>query len=114
VIDGDTIVIRGGERVRYIGIDTPERDEPYGRLATEANWGLVGGRLVRLETDVSDRDRYGRLLRYVYVRDIFVQAEMVRRGLARVKAYPPDTRHHQELSALEQEAKEAGLGIWAP
>jgi endonuclease YncB( thermonuclease family) len=53
VIDGDTIVIRGGERVRYIGIDTPEQDEPYGRLAAEANWELAGGRLVRLETDVS-------------------------------------------------------------
>lgn len=112
VIDGDTIVIQGDERVRYIGIDAPEQDEPLGREATELNRKLVQGKRVRLERDVTDRDRYGRLLRYVYVDGTFVEAELVRQGLARVRAYPPDTRHHQELSALEQEARQAGRGVW--
>ncbi len=66
VIDGDTIVIEGGHHVRYIGIDASERDEPLYREAKEANGALVKGKTVRLERDVSDRDRYGRLLRYVY------------------------------------------------
>lgn len=113
VIDGDTIVIQGEERVRYIGIDAPERDEPLGQAATELNRKLVEGKRVRLERDVSDRDRYGRLLRYVYVDGTLVEAELVRQGLARVRAYPPDTKHHQELSALEQEARQAGRGVWA-
>ena len=66
VIDGDTIVIEGGYHVRYIGIDAPKRDEPLYREAKEANRALVEGKTVRLERDVSDRDRYGRLLRHVY------------------------------------------------
>jgi micrococcal nuclease len=113
VIDGDTIVIQGGERVRYIGIDAPERDEPLGPAATQLNGEMVGGKRVRLEKDVSNRDRYGRLLRYVYVDGTLVEGELVRQGLARVRAYPPDTKYHQELLELEAEAKEAGRGVWA-
>lgn len=114
VIDGDTIVIQGGERVRYIGIDAPEHDEPLGPAATQLNREMVEGRWVRLERDVSDRDRYGRLLRYVYVDGTMVEGELVRQGLALVRAYPPDTKYHQELLELEEEAKEAGRGMWAP
>jgi micrococcal nuclease len=62
VIDGDTIVLNNGEKVRYIGIDTPERDEDYYNKAKEFNKKLVEGKTVRLETDVQQRDRYGRLL----------------------------------------------------
>jgi micrococcal nuclease len=116
VIDGDTIVIEGGYRVRYIGIDTPEiRDglEPFGMQALEANRQLVEGKRVRLERDVSQTDKYERLLRYVYVDNIFVNAELVRLGLAEAKAYPPDTKYQEELEELEREAKQAGRGMWA-
>jgi micrococcal nuclease len=116
VIDGDTIIITGGSRVRYIGIDTPEvypKLEAFGIEARQANRDLVEGKTVRLERDVSDTDRYGRLLRYVYVDSIFINAELVRRGLARVKAYPPDTKYHDYLEELETEARQAGRGMWA-
>ncbi len=127
VIDGDTIRVdrEGGasERVRYIGIDTPEiahqpgeTDEPWGRQATEANEDLVGDRLVLLERDVSDTDRYDRLLRYVWVEDedgwLMVNGELVERGLAEVRAYEPDTRNHAWFSQLREEAIEAGRGMY--
>jgi micrococcal nuclease len=116
VIDGDTIEIGTGQRVRYIGIDTPEVypvTEACGIEARETNRRLVEGKKVRLERDVSDTDKYGRLLRYVYVDDLLVNAELVRLGLARARAYPPDTRHQGLFEQLEKEAREAGLGIWA-
>jgi len=115
VIDGDTVEIEGGERVRYIGIDTPEvypSAEYYGMEAWEKNQELVGGCLVTLERDVSDRDRYGRLLRYVYVDGVFVNAELVRLGYARAESYPPDTRHCELLEQLEEEARAAHRGLW--
>jgi len=116
VIDGDTITIEGGYSVRYIGIDAPEvhpKLEAFGMEAWQANYKLVEGKEVRLERDVSETDRYGRLLRYVYVDDILVNAELVRQGLAQAKAYPPDTRYQGYLEEMEAEAREAGRGIWA-
>ena len=116
VIDGDTIIIATGQRIRYIGIDTPEvypETEALGREAWQANRQFVEGKNVRLERDVSDTDKYGRLLRYVYVNDLFVNAELVRQGLAEAKAYPPDTKYQDYLEKLETEAREAGRGIWA-
>ena len=116
VIDGDTIVIEGGYRVRYIGINTPEihpEVEAFSFEAWQANRELVEGKIVQLEQDVSNVDKYGRLLRYVYVDDIFVNAELVRQGLAYARAYPPDTEHQDYLEKLEQEARQAGRGMWA-
>ena len=113
VIDGDTIEIQGGDRVRYIGIDTPERGDPYYLEATAKNEELVEGRRVRLEKDTSEKDRYGRLLRYIFVDDLFVNAEMVRLGYARAYSYPPDTQYAELFSRLESEAKQAGRGLWA-
>ncbi len=116
VIDGDTITIAGGYRVRYIGIDTPEIYpdlEAFGIEAWQANRKLVEGKEVRLEKDVSETDKYGRLLRYVWVDDILVEAELVRQGLARAKAYPPDTKYQDYLEQMEAEAREAGRGMWA-
>ena len=116
VIDGDTIVIEGDYRVRYIGIDTPEirpAVEAYGGEAWQANRELVEGKEVRLERDMSETDRYGRLLRYVYVDDVFVNAELVRQGLAEVKSYPPDTKYQDYFEELESLARKAGLGMWA-
>ena len=116
VIDGDTIVIQGGHRVRYIGVDTPEtypRIEACGIEAWRINRELVAGKKVRLERDVSETDKHGRLLRYVWVDDIMVNAELVKRGLARAKAYPPDTRYQDYFTELEAEAILLGRGLWA-
>jgi len=116
VIDGDTIVIEGGYRVRYIGIDTPEihpETEAFGIEAWQANCQLVEGKQVRLEKDISETDKYGRLLRYVYVNDIMVNAELVRQGLAQAKAYSPDIKYQDYFKELEAEAKDKGRGMWA-
>ena len=116
VIDGDTIVIDTGHSVRYIGIDTPEVHpelEAYGMEAWKVNCQLVEGKEVRLERDVSDTDKYGRLLRYVYADNIFINAELVRQGLAEAKAYPPDTKYQKYLEGLEAAAIETGRGMWA-
>lgn len=115
VIDGDTIVIEGGRRVRYIGINTPEthgKAQPFGQEATEANRALVEGKMVRLEKDVSETDKYGRLLRYVYVDGTFVNAELVRQGYAQAVSYPPDVKYQDCFRALEREAREARRGLW--
>ena len=116
VIDGDTIVVVGGERVRYIGVDTPELrpvPEYYAREATRFNQQLLRDDLVRLEKDVSERGSFGRLLRYVYVDGILVNAELLREGYATILSYPPDTRYDSCFAALEAEAQEAQRGIWA-
>jgi micrococcal nuclease len=116
VIDGDTIVISGGHHVRYIGIDAPElhpKLEPYGVEAWQANRALVEGKKVRMERDVSNTDKYGRLLRYIYVDDTFVNAELVKQGYACARAYPPDTKYQGYLKEMENEAKKAGRGMWA-
>ncbi|GAB4573215.1 MAG: thermonuclease family protein [Anaerolineae bacterium] len=113
VIDGDTIDVRlNGERVRvrYIGVNTPERDEPCYEAATNANAELVEGRTVTLVRDVSETDRYGRLLRYVYVGDVFVNEVLVRDGWAEAVVYPPDTRHATAFRQLEDAARSGGLG----
>ncbi len=123
VIDGDTIEVDiAGTiyKVRYLGIDTPELDDKrpeFSALAQEAtryNRQLVAGKTVRLEKDVSETDRYGRLLRYVYVGDIFINAELVRQGLAWVKVYEPDTKYQDTLEKAEAEARQDKKGLWAP
>ena len=118
VIDGDTIEIEGGEKVRYIGIDTPETADPrkpvqcFGIEASKKNKELVEGKTVRLEKDITDRDRYSRLLRYVWVDDIFVNLELVKQGFASSYAYPPDIKYQEEFLAAEKEAREAKRGLW--
>jgi len=121
VIDGDTIeVLINGEvyTVRYIGIDTPEMNDTrpdIQAVAEEAmllNRNLVEGKAVELEKDVSETDRYDRLLRYVCVGDTFVNAELVAGGYAWVRAYPPDVKHEALFQDLQAEAEEAQLRIW--
>ncbi len=115
VVDGDTVVLAGGERIRYIGIDTPEvtgTPERFGREAVRFNRRLVEGRRVRLERDASERDRFDRLLRYVYAGGVMVNAELVREGYARSLVFPPDTRYAACYEALEEEAREDGRGMW--
>ena len=114
VIDGDTVELADGRRVRYIGIDTPERDQPYAADATALNRSLVEGQDVWLETDVQSTDRYGRLLAYVWAGDTFVNLELVRQGYATAYTVPPNVRQADAFVQAEREAREAGRGLWAP
>jgi micrococcal nuclease len=120
VIDGDTIEIEGGARVRYIGIDTPETVHPtkavqcFGKEASAYNATLVEGAFVRLESDITDVDRYGRLLRYVYLADgTFVNLKLVADGYAYAYTYPPDVAHAQQFKAAQSEAQSSRRGLWA-
>ena len=121
VVDGDTVHVRLGDRVekvRYIGMNTPEvhhptkGEEPGGREASEVNRQLVAGKRVRLELDVQERDRYGRLLAYVWVGETMVNAELVRLGYAQVMTIPPNVRYQEMFVKLQREAREAGRGLW--
>lgn len=127
-IDGDTIELAGGERVRLIGMNTPELErgnrgvECFGAEATYKIRELLEGKYVRLIKDVSELDTYGRVLRYVYVvdfdpetqkeKEVFVNLEMVREGYAYAATYPPDVAHQQEFSAAQKYARENNLGLW--
>ena len=122
VVDGDTIcvIINGREKkVRYIGVDTPETKDPrkpverFGKEAAAFNMKLVERKTVKLVKDVSETDRYGRLLRYVYTGTLFVNAELVRQGYAYASSYPPDVSHQEEFKKLQKQAMSAGLGLWA-
>lgn len=138
VIDGDTIELTDKRRVRYIGIDTPEigdLDETkpgfsnskarlwkacFAKEAKEENQRLLDGKTVSLIKDVSDTDKYGRLLRYVYVdpptgeaRDVFVNDYLVRQGFARIDTVPPDIAYQKQLLEAQREAKGQGRGLWA-
>lgn len=118
VVDGDTIEIEGGEKIRYIGIDTPETVDPrkpvqcFGIEASKKNKELVEGKTVRLEKDITDRDKYSRLLRYVWVGDLFINLELVKQGFASSYSYPPDIKYQKEFLAAETEAREAERGLW--
>ncbi len=113
VIDGDTIEISGGEKVRLIGIDTPEKGQHFYGEAKERLAELIGGKEIVLEKDTTDRDKYGRLLRYIYVNGSeLVNLRMVEEGLASVLIYPPDSEFEEDLRKAESLAREAGLGIW--
>lgn len=115
VIDGDVIVVLLNgreEKVRLIGIDAPERGQPYFEEAANKTKELVLSKYVRFEKDVSERDKYGRLLRYVYIGSVFVNAELVKLGYASVYIYPPDTKYRELFRGLAAEAKEKNLGLW--
>ncbi len=114
VVDGDTIDLTDGRRVRYIGINTPERGQPLYEEATEANRRLVEGREAWLVPGVQPLDRYGRTLAYLWVDETFVNLELVRQGYANVYTAPPNVRYSEELLAAERDAREAEVGLWAP
>lgn len=109
------------EKVRYIGVDTPESVKPgspvecFAKRADAFNERLVAGERVRLVSDIEPRDRYGRLLAYVYrVRDgLFVNAELVRRGYAETLTVPPNVAHAVELRRLASAARRSGRGLWS-
>jgi micrococcal nuclease len=118
VIDGDTIEIEGGTTVRYIGIDTPETSHPtkgvqcFGREATNKNKELVEGKRVRLEKDVSETDKFGRLLRYVYLDDEFINERLVREGFAHSSAFPPDVKYQDLFVSAQEIARSNNAGLW--
>jgi micrococcal nuclease len=124
VVDGDTIHVQVAgrrETVRYIGVDTPESVKPgtpvqcFAKRASAFNHGLVEGEQVRLVQDAEPRDRYGRLLAYVYrVRDgRFVNAALVRRGYAVPLTVPPNFAHAEQFRRLASAARRAGRGLWS-
>jgi len=121
VVDGDTLHVQVGarvEKIRYIGVNTPEVSHPTkgeelgGREAARVNRRLTQGRRVRLELDVQTRDRYGRLLAYVWMDGVMVNAELVRLGYAQVMTIPPNVRYQGRFLALEADARAAGRGLW--
>lgn len=132
VVDGDTIVLETGERVRLIGIDTPELHESnklyrdaqrtqqdistiqkLGQRAYEFTRNLVEGKRVSLEFDVEKRDRYKRLLAYVYLKGgIFVNAEIVKEGYASLMTIPPNVKYADLFLKLYRQARENKRGLW--
>lgn len=117
IVDGDTIhVLVGGTDypLRYIGVDSPEHNDPlFGAKATEANRQLVEGKTVYLESDVSDVDRYNRLLRYVYLADgRMVNEVLAEQGWAYAKAYAPDTKYQSRLLAAQAKGAAAKVEMW--
>ncbi|PIV39256.1 MAG: hypothetical protein COS29_03610 [Candidatus Omnitrophica bacterium CG02_land_8_20_14_3_00__42_8] len=123
VVDGDTVELSNGERVRYIGIDTPEvrekagsgwvyKPRPYAEEACAFNRKLVEGKSVRLEFDVQKRDKYKRLLAYVYAGEKMVNIEMVKEGFAMIYMYPPNVRYSQRFLDAQKEARDNKRGLW--
>jgi micrococcal nuclease len=125
VIDGDTIELVDGQKVRYLLIDTPETVHPkkkvqcYGREASQKNKELVDGKDIFLEKDISETDRYGRKLRYVYLsnRDnpsevIMVNEYLIEKGYAQVVTYPPDVKYKERFLKVQRMAQDEKKGLW--
>ncbi len=118
VIDGDTIELESGEKVRFIGINTPETNSPqkknecFGREAKEYTKDLLEGEWITLQRDVSETDRFGRLLRYVYLKNELVNDKLVKQGYAYASSYPPDIHFQDVFSSSQNYARENNLGLW--
>lgn len=123
VVDGDTLELVSGKTVRFIGIDTPETVDPrrpvgcFGKEASNETKGLLSGKEVILQKDVSDTDKYDRLLRLIFLplqngQILFVNDYLVREGFARVLTYPPDVKYNEKFRQAENEAKENKRGLW--
>lgn len=118
VIDGDTIEIDTGESVRYIGINTPEMKDERGEVqcfskeAKEKNRQLVEGKSVELEKDISEKDIYGRLLRYVWIGDRLINEELVREGFAHSATFPPDIKYQEIFIEAARLAQSENKGFW--
>ena len=119
VVDGDTIELSDGRKVRYIGIDTPETKDPrkevqcFGEEASAYNQDLVEGKVVALEADVADKDQYDRLLRYVWLEDEMINKKLVAEGYAYASSYPPNVKYQAQFKLAQQQAREQNLGLWA-
>lgn len=120
VVDGDTVVLDGNEKVRLVGIDTPESVDPrrpvewFGKEAAARTRALLEGRRVRLEYDAEPRDHYGRTLAYLHREDgLFVNLALVEEGYAAAYRYPPNVRHADRFREAERRAREGGKGLWS-
>lgn len=119
VVDGDTFEIASGDKVRMIGVDTPETVkpnhpvEPYGKEASAFTKQMLAKKQVLLRFDIEPRDKYGRLLAYVYLPDgTFVNEKLIREGYARIMTIPPNVRHADLFLQAEREAREQDRGLW--
>ena len=132
-VDGDTLKLADGRRVRLIGVDTPElhysekllRDsqrthkdikelQAMGKVAADFTRRLCEGKRVRIETDVRKTDKYGRLLAYIYLEDgTFVNAKILEEGYGQVMTIPPDVKYADYFLKLERKARESRKGLWA-
>ncbi len=113
-IDGDTLLLEGGRKVRYLGINAPDRGDPFFDAATGYNDRLIRGREVRLEFDAVPEDRYGRLLAYVYVEETLINLKLLQEGLAHLFILPPNTRFYDLFFAAQEEARAGRKGLWGP
>ncbi len=111
VIDGDTFVLSNGKHVRLLGINAPEKNEPY-FLESGEQLAKIEGRKVRLDRDVDNKDKYGRLLRYVFLDDHFVNLELVEYGYARAMNVRPNVKFEKDFAEAEKLAKKSCLGLW--
>ncbi|MDO8658957.1 MAG: thermonuclease family protein [Candidatus Levybacteria bacterium] len=112
VLDGDTIETNTGEKIRYLGINTPEKGQPFANESTKLNQDLTLGKTIDLEFDVQTKDRYGRTLAYVYTNGIFVNLEIIKKGLAVSETIQPNIKYQDEIVNAQKEAREGCLGIW--
>ena len=112
IIDGDTFYLTNNESVRLIGINTPERGEYYYLESKNKLKDLIEGKQVSLEEDEENRDAYGRLLRYAYINNTFVNLIMVQEGYARAYPYGNNLRYQNEFADAEQRARNSKLRIW--
>ncbi|PIQ73721.1 hypothetical protein COV58_00985 [Candidatus Roizmanbacteria bacterium CG11_big_fil_rev_8_21_14_0_20_36_8] len=126
VIDGDTIKIDSGENVRFIGVDTPETVHPkksvqcFGKEASNKTKSLLEGKDIYMEKDISETDRYGRLLRYLYIPNpdspeevIFVNEYLIEQGYGTVITYPPDVKYHEQFLEAQKQAQDESRGLWS-
>lgn len=113
ITDGDTFKLSSGEKVRLLGIDAPEKGKYYYKQATDKLRELVYGKNITLEADSVDKDQYGRLLRYVFVGDEFVNLEMVKQGYAQAFVVSDMKKYNNIFAEAELEAKGDKVGIWS-
>lgn len=113
IIDGDTIELASGEKVRYIGIDADELDEPCYEQAKQRNEELAGGKAVLLEYDEQRQDKYGRTLAYVWFSEMMINLQMITEGYAEEYNFPPNMKYAERMKKAEERAKESGFGCFA-
>ena len=122
VVDGDTLIIDYNgteERVRLIGVDTPESVHPdkeknteFGTTASNFSKDLLTDKYVKIELDVQERDQYGRLLAYIYLDDVMVNKLLLQEGYAKVATYPPNVKYVDDFTAIQEEARNNKKGLW--
>ncbi len=112
IIDGDTLVVEGGARIRLLGMNTPEKGEKFYSEAKEFLANLTFKKTVTLEKDIENKDQYDRYLRYIWIDGTLVNLELVRNGFAYALVYEPNIKYQAEIAEAEQEAKEEKIGLW--